>query len=89
MISESLADDQFGEIRVRVTHVFGEPLALVLGDEGGAGDDAPKRGGNIIHIIHHSNQFTTLGHVSSCGMPLKNCSATVQAISSAAVLRGG
>src|SRR5271165_6599359 len=50
------------EIRIRLAHVFGQPLLLLLGEEMDAHAHTSKGRCYVVHEIHHANEFTTSGH---------------------------
>src|SRR5271165_6316544 len=56
--------DDGEEVRVRLAHVFGEALLLVAADQIKACVDAAEGCRDIVHVVHHADQFTSSGHKS-------------------------
>src|SRR5271166_6693302 len=54
--------DDGEEVRVRLAHIFGKALLLVAGDQIETCTNAAKRRRDIVHVVHHANQFTSSGH---------------------------
>src|SRR5208337_3676356 len=54
--------DDGEEVRVRGAHVFGKALLLVAGDQVETCANAAKRRRDIVHVVHHANQFTSSSH---------------------------
>src|SRR5271166_5788367 len=54
--------DDGEEVRVRGAHVFGKALLLVAGDQVETCANAAKRRRDIVHVVHHANQFASGSH---------------------------
>src|SRR5664280_3718974 len=54
--------DDVQEIGIVFAHVFGQALLLFPAEQIKAAVDAAQRRGNIVHKVHHANQFTSGSH---------------------------
>src|SRR5664279_2323302 len=61
--------DDVQKIGISLAHVFGEALLLFTAEQIKAAIDAAQRRRNIVHEVHHANQFTSGSHtiLSSAG----------------------
>src|SRR5512146_705032 len=55
-------------VGIGLAHVIGQALLFVVRHAGNARLDAAEGGGNVVNVIHHTDQFTSHWHAQSCSL---------------------